>query len=206
MLAAVVALGGILLASCSSTGYHYLKSSEDRTYFKVPDEWRVFDEHEVIDSIGKQLSPRERQLRLDTSWQVGFDASKKPNLDKHIAAATAKRPVGLATVEELDFDASDTLSTEALRNFYFPIDQAFDQKTGEVVSYENLEPDGGFHGIHIVAEIDDEKGRTITFDQTSILDQAQSKLYTLLVTCSAHCYDHYQDKIERVVDSWTVRN
>ncbi len=204
MVAGVV-LGGVLLAACAGSGYHYVKSSEDRTYFKVPENWKLYDEDQVIKTLGHNLSPRQRKSQLDNAWHVGFDASSRPALGRHLLDARARNPVGLAAVEELDFDTADQLSINALRNFFVDIDTAIDQGSGEVLTYEPVERDGGFHGIHIVANVDDPKGRVMTFDQTSILDQATSKLYTLLVTCSANCYEHNKDKIERIVESWTVK-
>jgi hypothetical protein len=201
-----VAVSGALLGACSSSGYHYVKSSEDHTYLKVPDGWKLYGESDVLKILFKNLSPAQREQRLDTSWQVAFDASPKPNLDKHIADAKAKDPVGIASVEELDFSTSDTVSTEGLRNYFFPIDQATQDGTGEVLNYEPVELDDGFHGIHLVANIQDTKGHVITFDQTSVVDQTTSKLYTLLITCGANCYEKHKDKIERVVNSWTVKS
>ena len=74
-----------------------------------------------------------------------------------------------------------------------------------MLTYEPLEPDGGFHGFHLVANVDADKGRVVTLDQTTLVDQATSKVYSLLVTCDADCYDHNSEQIGHVVDSWTVR-
>jgi hypothetical protein len=199
-------LGGVLLGACSGSGYHYVKSSEDRTYFKVPDEWKLYDEDQVLATLGKSLSPRQREVQLETAWHVAFDAADKPALNRHFLDPRARKPVGLASVEELDFDTSDQLSIQSLRNFYFEIDAALDNGSADVQLYEPLEVDGGFHGIHLIADIEDAQGRVLTFDQTSLLDQSTSKLYTLLVACSADCYEEHQDKIDRVVDSWTVED
>jgi hypothetical protein len=45
----------------------------------------------------------------------------------------------------------------------------------------------------------------MTIDQTALVDQATSKLYALLVSCSNVCFDDNQGQISKVVDSWTVR-
>jgi hypothetical protein len=67
-----------------------------------------------------------------------------------------------------------------------------------------LEPEGGFHGFHLVVDLVVDGGRTITFDQTSLLDQSSSKVFNLIVTCGAKCYADNADQIDRVVGSWTV--
>jgi hypothetical protein len=197
-VAAVLALA-VAGAACSSSGYHYVKNSDDRTYFKVPDEWRLFDE----DELTARLTPRERDSVRETSWQVAFDASPRPSL-KHLLAPKTKHPNGYATVQQLDFNASDNISLSALRNFFFDIDAAVQNEVGAIVAYEQLEPDGGFRGFHLVAEVQTQDGNVVTVDQTMLLDQATSRLYALIVTCNAQCYDDNADQIGRVVDSWTV--
>jgi hypothetical protein len=202
-VAAVLLLAG-LGAACSSTGYHYVKNSDDRTYFKVPDAWKLYDEEQVLQAYAKDLSPRERATERDTSWQVVFDASPKPSLT-HLGSPKAHHPNGIAVVRQLSFDDSDSLSLGSLRNLFYDVDSAIQNQMGEIVAYEPLEPDGGFHGFHLVADVDTQEGGVVTLDQTTLVDQATSKVYTLLVTCDAQCYDDNVDQIERVVDSWTVR-
>jgi len=202
---AIAALAVALLGSaCSSTGYHYVKNSEDHTYFKVPEAWKLYDEDQVLKVYAKDLSPREKATERDTSWQVVFDASPKPSL-QHLGDPKARHPNGIAVVRQLSFDDADTLSLGSLRNLFYDVDTAVQNQMGEVIAYEPLEPDGGFHGFHLVAEVDAEKGGVVTLDQTTLVDQATSKVYTLLVTCDATCYDDNVDQIERVVKSWTVQ-
>jgi len=191
-------------AACSSTGYHYVKNSDDRTYFKVPDAWKLFDEEQVLKAYAKDLSPRQRAAERDTSWQVVFDASPKPSLE-HLGDPKAKHPNGIAVVRELSFDDADSLSLGSLRNLFYDVDNAVQNQMGEIIAYEPLELDGGFHGFHLVADVDIQNGGVVTLDQTTLVDQATSKVYTLLVTCDSNCYDDNVDQIERVVDSWTVR-
>lgn len=204
-LLAVVLVGGVLAASCASTGYHYVKNSDDKTYFKVPDDWKLYDHDTILDAAGKTLTPREKQSQLENGWRVAFDGSPKPSL-KHLLSAKGNNPSGVAVVLHLAFEEQDAVSLQDLRNFFFEIDSAAQNQSGEVISYEPLELDGGFHGIHIVASIEDDKGRVLTFNQKALLNQASSTAYLFVVACEATCYDHNEGKIDRVVDSWTVRD
>ena len=188
-----------LAAACSSTGYSYVKNSHDRTYFKVPDQWKIYDE----DALTEDLAPRDRDAARETSWQVGFDASPKPSL-KHLLDVKSKHPTGFAVVQDLDFDAADTISLMGLRNAFFDVDAAVQNEAGEIVSYEPIELEGGFHGFHLVADLVTDSGRTVTLDQTTLLDQATSKMYALIVMCESGCYEDNADRIDRVVGSWTV--
>ena len=49
-------------------------------------------------------------------------------------------------------------------------------------------------------------GKTITIDQTALLDQATTKVYALLVSCSDKCFEENRGEINKVVESWTVRD
>jgi hypothetical protein len=195
---------GVLVAGCAGTGYHYVKSSENKAYFKIPDGWRLYSQEQILDRA-KGLSPREKQAELDSTWRVVFDGAPKPAL-AHLFDTRSKHPTGMALVLQLSFDDSDSVSLMALRNFFFDIDGAAQNNTGEVISYESVELDGGFHGIHIVATLDDDRGRPLTINETAVLDQSTSKLYIFIVGCEATCYEDEQGSIERIVKSWTVRN
>ena len=72
-------------------------------------------------------------------------------------------------------------------------------------SYEPVELDGGFHGSHLVANLSNKKA-TLTVNQVAVFDQATSKVYAISIYCSTACYDKYESKIERVIDSWTVKD
>ncbi len=194
----------VFVAGCADSGFNYVKSSEDKTYFKVPERWTLFDENAVMDGVGADLTRTERETELDQTWKVAFDAAPKPSL-RHLAAAGADHPSGLAVVRSLDFDASDAMSTSVLRNYFFDVDTALQDETGELVEYEELQLDGGFRGIRLVANLD-VNGKRMTIDQTALVDQATSKLYALLVSCSNVCFEDNEGQISKVVDSWTVRD
>ena len=198
VLAAVVVVVG-----CTDSGFSYVKSSEDRTYFKVPDRWTLFDEREMLAVLGGDLTEAERRSELADTWRVAFDAAPRASL-RNLGAPDAAHPVGLAVVRTLDFDASDKVSLSTLRNYFFEVDQALEGGTADVLEYEEIQRDGGFRGSHLVATLDVE-GQRMTIDQTILLDQATRKLYGLLVSCSVACFDDNRRKIATVVESWTVR-
>jgi len=198
----LVAVG--LLAGCANSGYDYIKSSSDRTYFKVPSKWTLYDEKDLADRFNGDLTDSQRQQLLDDTWRVAFDASPKPTL-RHLLETNAKDPSGVALVRSLTFDDADSVSLGALRNYFFDVDTAMQDGTGDVVSYEDLKLDGGFRGSHLVANLTMADGGVMTIDQTVLLDQGTTKVYALIVSCSSDCYEHNSKQIKQVVDSWTVR-
>src|SRR5438093_1380543 len=91
--AALLLAAPLLLAACAGSGYHYVKSSENHTYFKVPDNWKLYDQDTVLDALKSTLSKDEIEQTRDTSWTTIFDANPDPSL-QHIANSDAHYPVG----------------------------------------------------------------------------------------------------------------
>jgi len=54
-MAMVVAIV-VLLTGCGSSGFHYVKSSNYHTYFKVPENWKLFSQDDVL-AATKDLTP-----------------------------------------------------------------------------------------------------------------------------------------------------
>jgi hypothetical protein len=206
-----LAAAAMVAAGCAGSGYQYVKNSDDHAYFKVPDDWKLYDEDAILERLGSDLTERELERARELSWRVGFDGSPKPSLRHIVSELVTKHPAGEASVQELTFDDSDAASISFLRNFILPIDSAVEQSSAEIIEYEELELDGGFHGIRIVAEIKIPEGqdttdfRPLTYSQVSLLDQGSNRVYNLFISCESTCYERNQDQIENVVESWTVR-
>jgi hypothetical protein len=194
----------LALVACAGSGYHYVKSSENKTYFKLPDSWKLYDQDSVLDALKGALSEDEIDQRRDTMWTTVFDASPDPSLN-HLASNRPNYPLGQAVVRPLSPDASDAASLQSLRNIFFSVDDALEAGNAHVSAYDLVELDGGFHGSHLVARVDSKAG-SITFNQIALLDQATSKVYAISIYCTTECYDKYESKIDSVIESWTVKD
>jgi hypothetical protein len=192
------------LAACAGTGYHYVKSSENKTYFKVPDSWKLYDQDSVLDALKGSLSEDEIEQRRDTMWTTVFDANPAPTLN-HLGSNRPGFPLGQAVVRPLSPDAADSASLQSLRNIFFNVDDALQNGTAHVSAYDLVELPGGFHGSHLIARVEN-KNTSITFNQMALFDQATSKVYAISVYCTTDCYDKYESKIESVINSWTVKD
>lgn len=204
-IAATVAVlvAAVALSGCAGSGYHYVKSSENHTYFKVPDSWKLYSHQDLLDH--DKVAKDKQQQQLDSAWETAFDGNPSPSI-AHIGSVKPAFPVGLAVVQKLSSDAADAVSLQVLRNFFLStFDDAVTANTAEVVSYDPVNIDGGFHGAHLVAHVTQGKV-TLTLNQVVVVDQAASKVYGLLVLCTSECYDKQQAKIEKIVDSWTVKD
>jgi hypothetical protein len=209
---ALVAVASVLLASCAGSGYNYVKSSNFHTYYKVPSNWKLFSEKDVVAANFSDLSKQQLQQVLDTSWHSAFDANPKPSL-RHVFSL-AKSPNGYAVVSTLSTKDSDTVSDSTLRNFFLDVDSAVNDDKLTLSQYETVDPSGGFHGIHLVGRLvtgdataeNDYQGPAVEFDQVVYVDQAHQHIYAMIVSCSATCYETNTGKIESVINSWTVKD
>jgi hypothetical protein len=201
-MTAIAALCG-LLAGCAGSGYDYVKSSSNRTYFKVPDSWKLYDQDAVLKANPNKLSADELAQQRTSTWQEVFDASPNPSIT-HLGSPTAKYPVGQAIVETLSPDEADTISLQSLRNMFVGVDDALNNNQAVVLGYEPVQRDGGFHGVKLTARLALTNG-SVTFSQIAMVDAATSKRYSLFVACTSACYTKNQKRIAQVLDSWTVK-
>jgi hypothetical protein len=202
-LAAVALALGLLGGACAATGYQYVKSSEDNTYFRIPDDWKLYDEEAVLDLLVEDAPESTRENLRDVSWQVGFDAHAKPSIEH--AFRPRSSPGGNATVQTLTSQQSDAVSIAALRNFLVDIDALEQEGQGAILSESRIERDGGFFGVHVIGVFTvNQRGRQVTYNQITLLDQAGTKVYSLFVACDTDCYEANERDIDRVIASWTV--
>ena len=203
---ALLAAAAVTLSACTGSGYQYVKngSNGSGTYFKVPNAWRVYDENAFIRS--RHLSPTKAKAAKADSWTIAFDASSKPSL-KHFNELATKEPFGIAEVRKLDAQERDSFSLMAMRNYFVPVDDLA-QNGGDVVPLrlDDFTREGGFHGLRFTFEVtlptDQE---SVTVDQVSIIDAGTKEIHFLAVSCSSSCYDRKKDTINKIVDSWTVK-
>ena len=200
-LLALVVVVGWLAASCAANA-HYVANSGDHTYFKIPNSWKLYSQDQLINAGG--LSDTAKSAARSSSWQVAFDSSPKPSI-KHLGDPGSKHPSGVAIVQRLSFSDADSLSLQALRNSFFQIDTAVQNNAARVLVYEPRNLSGGFHGFHLVAELD-LSGKTLTVDQSTVVNPNLSKIYALVLTCESKCYSKFKGRIDGIVGSWTVRS
>ncbi|HEX2068685.1 MAG TPA: hypothetical protein VHH54_00560 [Actinomycetota bacterium] len=202
MLALIIAVVGSLVA-CSSP-YTYVENTEDNMFFKVPKEWRLFDEDEIFADNITSLSPQQEAATRRANWLIGFDAHPRPSI-RHLLGNT-KFPTGFARVSPLPDEARDVFSFAALRNVIFPIDDTLSQdpQAVEILEIQDLVLKDGFRGSRIIFNI--RRGENfLTVNQTGLVDSDTRSLYLLVVGCEAHCYVQHRKAIDEVVKSWTVR-
>jgi hypothetical protein len=203
----------VLLAGCGiGSGDQFPQSTKDHAYFRVPSKWKVFDERQTVKFLAQdaKLSDDELDAEVAQSWHAAFDSSPSPSL-RNILNSNSKHPAGLAYIHMLGSSTSDELSLGSMRNFVLPVDQALDEDRADLLTYEQIQPDGGFHGVHLRIRIRNsptlaEVTESYTIDQTIFVDQPTQKVYLFVVGCNSDCFSKNQRAIDKVVKSWTVKD
>jgi hypothetical protein len=196
---------GLLLTSCESSGFQYVKSEEVNAVFKVPHDWRIYSEDEFFETTAAGLSPLQRSRLSGLQWTAAFDSSPDPSVD-NVLARNATYPSGMAQARVIQEDERDTYSLRSMRNESFDLD-VLSELEGFVdpISREVIALEDGYHGLKQVVTIRNGLGGFYTFSQTSVVDPLTTISYTFVVGCEANCYERNQDVINEVVESWTVK-
>lgn len=199
------ALASVLLLAACTSSYTYIKNSSVKTYFKVPNNWQVFDENQIFRSQISGLSPQGEAAAKASVWMVAFDANPKPSLS-HLFSGGSPYPQGFAQVRQLSDEQKDSISLGSIRNTVFPLNQlqVEDPTSVEFLRSEDLVLDGGIHGNRITFNV--RLGDTFyTVNQTGLLNPQTSLLYLFVVGCEARCYLNHKRTIDEIVKSWTVK-
>jgi hypothetical protein len=198
-----VVLSGLAVSGCASSKYHYVKNSGDGAYFKIPNAWHLYDQDALLKKSSSGLTAEQLQAQRAQQWQVAFDGNPKPSL-KHLGSYTVGYPAGLALVQKISATDAETVSLQQLADV-FGVQTAVQNGTAQIIAYQHITRDGGFRGIHLVAQIQRDSGGTGTVDQTTLVDQATTKIYALIISCTSKCFESQQDKIDQVISSWTLK-
>jgi hypothetical protein len=198
----------IVAAGCAGSGFQYISNRSDHVFFKVPDDWAVYDETEVITAGVTELDAEIANALRDRTWLRGFDSGPEPNPEAVLDRA-ASHPRGYAEVRQLTFEERDGLSLAALRSWGFgfdPLQEARERPDGQVqlIHLEDVTTDDGGHGVRLIVLLDGDTGPSVV-DQTVLLDVGTTRLYRFTIGCSVQCYRDNKDLITDIAESWTLK-
>lgn len=201
----VAIVGGLVLGACGGSKYHYVKSTSDRTFMRVPADWTLFDEDDLLRSSDE--SPEAKEQFKELTWSVAFDASPEPSLD-HILTVS-DHPTGLTQVRTLLPTQRDTFSLSDLRSVLLRFDPLSEeaQQAGEVevVETKEVERDGGLRGSELLLNLKTPEGETVKWRQIALVDAGLTKVHVLALSCDVDCYSANEKVIDNIIDSWKVK-
>jgi hypothetical protein len=207
-----LAVGATVGASaCAGSGFQYVKNDELGVYAKLPEGWAVYDERELLTTVGQfEADDPALDRATDQLWFRGFDSSDKPSL-KDVLELGGDDPVGFVQVQPLGRDQREQVNVAALRGMLNggvdPVGAMREQPNGDttVVVDEATSFTGGYNGVHTVFA-KAAGASTSIIDETVVLNPTSSELFIFAVACDLRCYtDTHRDEIVDIVDSWTIQ-
>ena len=201
---------GVIVAACAAPQFTYVANSASQTYFKVPGGWHKIGDTALAHALGGSGSATVP----NGVWSVGYDGSAAPSA-AHVFGASSAQPFALALVEPLNAAASNAMSYNSLRDVFLPVTSADRQSaaksgfqlTGFHLLLDSvLTPGQGVHGVRDIFDYTFPNGTTDTFDQVAFTNSDDTKLYLLVLHCTASCYARHASEIDTVMNSFTVRS
>lgn len=192
----------LALGACGAPRYQYVKSTSDRTFVRVPSDWTLYDEDDLLESSEESRESKEQFKEL--SWSVAFDASPKPSLD-HVLSV-ADHPTGLVQVRRLLPGQRDAFSLSDLRSLLLSFDPLSDEARlqGDVEVLESREVNRGhLNGSELLLNLKTSDG-LVKWRQVALVDAALTRVHVLAISCDDECYAANEGVIDDVVDSWKV--
>lgn len=201
---AALIIVGLLVAGCVAPQYTYVADSADSAYFKVPPSWREVNQSTLQSAEG--ASSQEGSYL----WSRAYADSAKPSVNNVFSSSVT--PAAYASVLALSAAERNGVSFNSMRDLLLPVTASARQAAS--AAHEEL---SGFASLsdQVITDNHDDRGiREIfdydlgttleTFDLTVLTNSATTKLYFLLVHCSATCFAADYNQIAAVVGSFTV--
>lgn len=195
----------LVLTACGAPRYHYVKSTSDHTFMRVPFDWKLYGEDEILKASDDSAEAKAQFKKL--TWSVAFDADPAPSL-KHILSP-AEHPTGLLQVRTLLPEQRDSFTLADLRSLLLPFDPLSDEAQSggdvEVLDAKEVTRPGGLHGSELLLNLKSSDGHVVKWRQVALADGGLKKVHILAISCSEKCYSDNEGVIDRIVASWKVK-
>jgi hypothetical protein len=193
----------LLLSACGGTKYHFVSSTSTETFLKVPSDWHVFSQPQILAHL--DASDPTAKPRRKAPFFVIFDADPAPSLNHD--PSSARYPFGLVRVRHLASDEQDSYSLASLRNEVLNVDQLQQASAGSVVAINpaRLLTHRNLRGTHLEYTVHAPDGSNFTVDQVAFVDSPTHTVWLLFIGCATTCYRAHTASIHRVADSWIVK-
>jgi hypothetical protein len=204
LLGAALLAGVVVLAACGSPRYHYVKNKSDQTFVRVPHNWTLFDEDDLLRQSDD--SPEAKAVFKQRSWSVAFDAAPRPSPANLLTPS--KHPWGLVQVRTLLPEERDNFSLSNLRGLLLGFDPLANEARAEG-AVEVLEArevnQSGLNGSELLVNLRTQDGELVKWRQIALMDSKVRKAHILAISCDAACYNANEKVINQVIDSWKVK-
>jgi hypothetical protein len=142
-------------------------------------------------------------------WQEAYTTSPVVTPTQVLSLQAPEGAAVYVRVRDLNFEESNSISYNSLRNLLVPITTWLDDpakanpKFVLIDDYERVEKVA--RGIRTIYTFEDAAGVSSTIDQTALLSDDRSRIYILIVRAKTKYYDKNVDELLAIGDSFTVR-
>ncbi|GAB3683787.1 hypothetical protein GCM10027589_53250 [Actinocorallia lasiicapitis] len=204
----------LALTACGSPSYHYVKNSDEHTYFKVPAGWHEIDEKSLNATLN-ETDPDSATAEVinKITWSTAFDADDDPSAG-HLLGLGSDHPFVYATVRRLSDAEQGAVSLNQLRDIFLPVTEGSRQAAAqngsglrgfELLRDDILTPGHGIRGIRATYNYSAALGGLQTFDLTAYTSD-DGRLFWMVIRCSAKCFKDRKSELDAIAASFTVRN
>jgi len=227
------ALGAVLLAlvlagACSKSEFRYVSNADINTYLKVPQDWKVYDEDDLVSAelsaarqANQPTSLIDVLLKRQFQWRMAFDGDPRPSVEHTLALA--EEPVVEVSVRKLDPEERDQVSLAALRNVIVNYDEmkadAQSKAAGRgvglageatssfrAIDEEEIHFKDGVRGVRLRYVLrPDPSSPFYAFDQTTLVDPKAERLYVLLIRSGEAQFLRHNQLFTEIAKSFTVK-
>jgi hypothetical protein len=197
----LVALAVLLLASCGTPKYEYLQDDDAGAYIKVPHDWTVIDEDQMLD--GLQLAPAERDFLERFGWTT-VAAGHLISQDDGSLVPDPAEPMVTVIVRPLNQQEQAQLSNDMLESLFRDLETlAADQYV--LLGVDPVVIADKYGGVQRVYQLKHTDGSYTTHVERVVASPDSSRVYALSMVCSPECFEIHGDDIGEVLDSWTIK-
>jgi len=197
----VVVAMGVVITACGRSGYQYVENRDQGIYVKVPDNWEVRELEELPENDAQTVGDLLLQPVVPESepWTVALTSP-----DDELG-----RVVGQVTMIPIGAEFRDQVSTALMRavtsplGLGDPVELAEDTDSDFQILLNRDLADSPLRGNRVVYNYSGEEGAR-TFDQLFLVDEANQRLYGLVLSCEITCYRANATVIDEIVQSFTV--
>jgi hypothetical protein len=201
VLGGVAALAALALVSCGTPKYEYLQDDGVGTYLKVPHDWTVISEDQMLDDL--DLAPAERDFYERFGWAVVATGNLISQADGSLVPDPAE-PTVTVLVRPLNEQEQAQLSNEMLENLF----RNLEMMTADQYVLLGVEPvviGEKYGGVQRLYQLKHTDGSYTTHVERVVANPSSSRVYALSMVCSPECFETYGDDIGEVLDSWTIK-
>ncbi|MFM2102950.1 MAG: hypothetical protein RL740_37 [Actinomycetota bacterium] len=200
-------LATLLLTGCSAS-QQYAGSKKDGAFFAIPNGWFQITNEELNKEEAKSTNQDDLDRLSLVTYQVGFSAVKKVTPEQVFLLDPTPHPVVFARFRDLFPEERNSISLNALRNVILPVTDLLDGTIENTRNFQLIDDqevvEKGATGVNLVYSFDF-KGINETINQTALYSNDKSKIFLFIARCTTKCYNKNVDRIEKIVNSFTVR-